>query len=93
VHTKQVVGKTNMTNMRKSEKVHISITFLPITFLGAFFKTFSTDFKSAYNSAFFETHIEFLNKKISFSLKIYALFLSFECKCAGNSSKKGKPFL
>ncbi len=88
MQTKQVVSKTNMTNMSKSEKVHISITFLPITFLGAFFKTFSTDLKSVYNAAFFETQIEFLNKKFCFALTIYALFLSLECKCSGNSSKR-----
>ena len=42
--------------------MHISVTFLRITFFVHFFKTFSSDSKSAWNSAFFYTHIEFLNK-------------------------------
>jgi hypothetical protein len=42
--TKQVISKTSLTNMSKSEKVHISVTFL---LLVHFFKPFSTDSKSA----------------------------------------------
>jgi hypothetical protein len=59
---KKVISKTSLTNMIKSKKMHISVTFLLITFLVHFFKTFSTDSKSALNSAFFDTYIEFLNK-------------------------------
>jgi hypothetical protein len=36
-----------------------SITFLLITFFGAFFTTFSGYLKSAQNSGFFDTHIEY----------------------------------
>ncbi len=35
------------------EKVNISVTFLTITFLWYIFKSFSTDWKTAWNSAFF----------------------------------------
>ncbi len=45
-------------------------------------KKFSTDSKSAWNSALFDTHIEFFNKK--FFLLLLALFVNFDCKCAGN---------
>jgi hypothetical protein len=44
--------------MSKSEKLHISVTFLLITIFCAFFKPFSTDSKSA----FFDTHTEFLKE-------------------------------
>ncbi len=71
---KKVTIKTSLTNMCKSEKVHISVKFLLITFLGFIFsKLFSADLKSAWNSAFFDTHIEFFNKKIVFAL------ISFFC--------------
>ncbi len=43
------------------EKVHISDTFMPITFF--FVKTFSTDFKSAWNSAFFDNFFDFFKEK------------------------------
>ncbi len=66
---KKVTSKTSSTNMSKSEKVHISVTFLLITFFGCIFlKTFSTDSKSAWNSAIFDTHIEFFNKTNFFAL-------------------------
>jgi hypothetical protein len=63
--------------MSKSQKVHISFTFLLITFFAAF-------------AAFFDTHIEFLEN--NFFLFLLALFLNFDCKCAGNGSKKRKIF-
>jgi hypothetical protein len=55
-----------------------------------FFKTFLTDSKSAWNSPFFYTHIQFFNKKIV--LLLLALFVNFDCKCAGNGLKKRKIF-
>jgi hypothetical protein len=65
------------------KKVHISVTFLLKAFFGAFFKTFKADSKSAWNSVFFDSHIEFLKK-----LLLLALFVNFDCKCGGNGSKK-----
>ncbi len=56
-----------------------------------FFKPFSTDSKSAWNSAFFDAHIEFFFKKF-FALTVLALFVNFDCTCAGNGSKKRKIF-
>jgi hypothetical protein len=60
--------------------------FLLITFFGTFLKTFSTDSKSAGISAFFDTHIEFFNKKNV--MLLLALFVNFDCTCAGDGSKK-----
>jgi hypothetical protein len=34
---KKIIRKTSLTNMSKSEKVHISVTFLLITFIGCIF--------------------------------------------------------
>jgi hypothetical protein len=56
----------------KVKKVHISVTFLLITFFVYFFKTFSTDSKSAWNSAFVDTHLEFFDTKM-----VFALFSTF----------------
>jgi hypothetical protein len=44
---KKVISKTSFTNMSKSGKVHIFVTFLIITFFEHFLKPFSTDLKSA----------------------------------------------
>jgi hypothetical protein len=46
------------------------------TFLEAFSKSISTNLKSAYNFAFFDTQID-----LCFWV-IVALFANFECKCA-----------
>jgi hypothetical protein len=73
------------------EKVHISFTFLIITFFVHFFKTFSMDLKSGWNSAFFYTRTEFL-KKIFFSLSL-AFFLNFECKWDGSKKETYKRIL
>ncbi len=54
-------------------------------FFEHFFKYFSTESK-VWNSAFFE----FVNEKIF--LLLLALFVSFDCKCAQDSSKKRKTF-
>ncbi len=74
----------------KVKKVHISVTFLLILFCVHFFQTFSTDSKSAWNSAFFDTHTEFLNE--FFLLLLLALFVYFDCKCTQNGSKNINPF-
>ncbi len=75
--------------MSKSEKsAYFLHVFANNFFLLHFFKTLSTDSKSAWNSAFFDTHIKFLKK--NFILFLLALFLNFDCKCAGNGSKKQK---
>jgi hypothetical protein len=70
--------------------VHISVTFLLITFFCVhFLKLFSTDSKSAWNSAFFDTQIEF-------SRKFYLLFLHFFKTLIANAQettqKNGKSF-
>jgi hypothetical protein len=45
---KNVISKTSLTKMSKSGKsAYFYVTFLLITFLVNFFKTFSTDLKSA----------------------------------------------
>ncbi len=68
--------------MSKSEKSAHFRHFFAINFmLVHFFKTFSTDSKSAWNSAFFDTQIEWMKK--NFWL-LFALFVDFDCKCAQN---------
>ncbi len=75
--------------MSKSEKsAYFRYVFADNFFWSIFSNLFSTDSKSTWNSAFFDTHIEFLEKK--FFLLLFALFLDFDCKCAGNGSKKRK---
>ncbi len=51
--TKEKRKQTKLTNM-SNKKVQISVMFMLITLLCAFFKTFATDLKSAWNSAFFK---------------------------------------
>ncbi len=74
-------------NMSKSEKsLYFRHIFANNFLLVHFFKTFSTDSKSAWNSELFDTHMEFLKKTIF--LLFLALFVNFACKCAGNGTKK-----
>ncbi len=54
----KVICNTSLTNMSKSEKS----AYCRHVFLIDFVKTFSTELKSALNSAFIDTHIEFLKK-------------------------------
>ncbi len=62
-----------MTNISKSEKsAYFRHVFANNFFWVHFFKTFSTDSKSAWNSAFFDTHFELKKKK-----KIFALISTF----------------
>ncbi len=70
--------------------MHISITFWLITFFAHFLKTFSTDLKSAWNSVYIDTHINFLRKKMYFAL--ISIFSKLWWKCAWASSKKRKTF-
>jgi hypothetical protein len=66
---KKVISKTSLTNMSKSERsANFRHVFANNFFLVQFFKPFLTDSKSAWNSAFFDTHIEFLEKKIFLAL-------------------------
>ncbi len=52
----------------KVKKVHISVTFLLITFFGAFFQTFFNGFDISVKFCVFLTHIEFLEEKFFFAL-------------------------
>ncbi len=71
---KKVISKTSLTNMSKSEKsAYFRYVFANNFFFVHFFKPFSTDSKLAWNSAFFDTHIEFL-KKIFFVALISTFF-------------------
>jgi hypothetical protein len=72
-------------NMSKSGKNAYFRHVFAINFFVHFLKTFPTDLKSAWKSAFFYTHIEFLKTKIF--LLLLAFFLNFECKCAQDGSK------
>ncbi len=71
-------------NPVRVEKVHISITFLLISFFSSFKKNISTDLNSAWNSALLPV-LNFLKKIV---LVFLAFFLNFECKCAREGSKK-----
>jgi hypothetical protein len=63
MHQKKVISKTSLTNMSNSEKsAFFRHVFANNFFLVNFFKTFSTDPKSAWNSAFFDTFSEFFKK-------------------------------
>ncbi len=74
IHQKKVISKTSLTNMSKSEKNAFFHGVFASYFFVHFFKTFSVDSKSAWNSAFFDTHIEFLT-----TTNFFALFRTF-CK-------------
>ncbi len=72
MHQKKVTSKTSLTNMSISEKsANFRHVFANNFFWVHLFKTFSTDSKSAWNSAFFDTHIEF------FYQKVFALISTF----------------
>ncbi len=62
--SKKVSSKTSLTNMSKSEKsAFFRHGFANNFFLKHFFNTFSTDSKSAWNSAFFDTFCRLKKKK------------------------------
>ena len=57
---KKVISKTSLTNMSKSEKsAYFCHGFANNYFMGNFLKTFSSDLKSAWNSAIFGTYFDF----------------------------------
>ncbi len=61
-------------SMSKSEKsAYFRHVFANNFFCVHFFNTFSTDSKSAWNSAFFDTHLGFFREK-KFLLLLLALF-------------------
>ncbi len=63
MHPKKVISKTSLTNMSKSEKIaFFRHVFANNFFLKHFFNTFSTDSKSAWKSAFFDTFFDFKKK-------------------------------
>ena len=63
MHQKKVISKTSLTTMSKSEKsAFFRHVFANNFFMVHFFKTFSTDSKSAWNSAFFDTFFDFFKK-------------------------------
>ncbi len=59
--TQKVLSKTILMNMSKSEKSAYFRHIFANNFFVIFFKTFSKDSESAWNSAFFDTHIKFFN--------------------------------
>ncbi len=92
MHQKKVISKTSLTNMSKSEKtVHISVTFTLITFFWLIFlKLFQRIRNQRKIQRFLIPIWNFW--KIFFFLLFLALFVNFDCKCAGNGSKKRKIF-
>jgi hypothetical protein len=72
--TKKVISKKSLTNMSKKwKRAFFRHIFANIFLMVHFFKGFSTDSKSAWNSAFYDTHLEILNKNF------FALISTF-CK-------------
>ncbi len=63
MHQKKVTSKTSLTNMSKNEtSAFFRHVFANNFFLVHFFKTFLTDSKSAWNSAFFDIFFIFCKK-------------------------------
>ena len=71
------------------KKVHFSVTFLLITFLCAFFQNFFNGFEISVKFCVF-WHIFWFFQIFFFFILV--LFSNFDCKCAGNGSKKQKIF-
>ncbi len=91
MYQKKVISKNVTEKCTFFTFTHVRQTcFAYNFFLVHFFTTFSTDSKSAWNSAFFDTSFDFF-KKIFFWV-ILVLFLNFDCKCTGNGSKIRKIF-
>ena len=73
MHQKKVTSKTSLTNISKSEKsAYFRHVFANNFFWVHFFKTFSTDSKSVWNSAFFIP-------KLNFLIKIFFALISTFC--------------
>jgi hypothetical protein len=69
-------------NMSKSENSAYFLHVFPNNCFGAFFQNFFNGFESIVKFCVFDTHIEFLNKKVF--LHLLALFVNFDCKYARN---------
>ncbi len=91
MHQKKVISKKSLTNMRtKWKKGLFSVTFLLITFLWCIFSKLFLRIRNQ------REILRFLIPKLNFFIKFFllllALFVNFDCKCAGNGSKKRKIF-
>ncbi len=73
--TKKLKAKQVWRTWVKVKNVHIFVPFLLITFLVHFFKTISTDSKSAWNSAFFIPKLNFLIQNLFCSYLQFLLTL------------------
>ncbi len=88
---KKVISKTSLTNMSKSENsAFFHHVFANNFFFVNFFKTFSTDSKSAWDSAFFDTFFD-LKKKIFFWSYLY-FFWTLTANAQETAQKNGKSF-
>ncbi len=89
---KKVISKTSLTNVSKSEK---SAYFRNVFANNSFLMHFSNLFQWIRNQRqILRFLIPILNSwKKEIFLFLLALFLNFDCKCAGNGSKNGKSFL
>jgi hypothetical protein len=86
---KKVISKTSLTNINKSEK---SAFFRHVFANNFFWYIFSKLFQRIRNQREilrFLTPFPILSKNIFFKV-ILVLFSNFDCKCAGNGSKKRK---
>ena len=63
MHTQKVISKNVTEICTFFTFTYVRQTCFACNFFCAFFTTFSTDSKSAWNSAFFDTQIEFCNTK------------------------------
>ncbi len=93
IHLKKVTSKTSLTKISKSEKSAYFRHILANNFFWVhFFKPFSTDSKSAWNSASFDTQIEFFKKKIFFCSYWHFLY-TLIANAQETAQKNGKSFL
>ncbi len=76
--------------MSKSEKSAFFLHIFANNFLVHFFKTFLTDSKSAWNSAFFDTFVD--NSKKNFCYVILVLFQTLTANAQETAQKNGKSF-
>jgi hypothetical protein len=75
--------KVNLNPWKKMQtrrqKLHFSFAFFLLIFLHIYFCNFLTDLKSASNSVFFNTHIEFM-KKLNFCGHMSTFLVTFKSK-------------
>jgi hypothetical protein len=89
MHQKKLLEKT----WRKYALFLLLLMFVKLVLLITlvhFLTTFSTDSKSAWNSAFFDTFFDFFQKNV---LGHISIFSKFEAKRAKNGSKYQKTYL